>query len=515
MSKGRHQKNPPKPAVNPANTLPRYLRPRSETIAGPGKMAAASTCASAAQAVSDCRPLPRPPKSASAPKKRAAGTPTPAHTLPPAGPGRSPTTPAERNGTVSGTSVSRGQAATPQEDIEGAVDLDMSAGVTRSPHEVQLPSTQAAGGHCQNPHLQADGLTRREIIHQAQVHAAPPAGQERKDSAATNGQTAPLSISQVSTPAQAPPVDAVWDTQWGETQPPLQAHVRGEPSFFMECMPSTPEPPPTPLMFQSQASPAGRSTDPDIGGASAARCHGARAGPQISPLLSFSPSLSRGRQSPVSHMDPRCPEFLPSQTWASPYDRDSGLLEEPPLTRADLHEALRNLPTRSFFDSMISRMEKMQRHCLDEVHRTMEQMGSRVGSLERQTASHETRLEQLEQRVTAQQHMIRSLTLEHDDLENRGRRNNVRVRGLPEDEEGGDLGSIITTIFNGVLGDPPETPIELDRVHRALGPKPTDPDSPRDVVCRIHHYRTKERLMRCAREKGRLTYGEVTIQILL
>ncbi|KAG8594180.1 hypothetical protein GDO81_001113 [Engystomops pustulosus] len=271
-------------------------------------------------------------------------------------------------------------------------------------------------------------------------------------------------------------------------------------------MPSTREPPLTPILTQSQISPSGREADPDQRHTQPAMRQGVSAGAQASPLLAFSPSLSPHHQSPVSYMDPCCPEFLPSQSWS----HDPGLLEEPPLTRADLHEALRNLPTRGFFDSMISRMEKMQRHCLEEVHHTMEQ----VGSLERQTAAHDTRLDQLEQRVTAQQQMIRSLTLEHDDLENRGRHNNLRVRGLPENEEGRDLGSIITTIFNEVLGDPPDTPIELERVHRALGPKPTDPDYPRDVVCRIYHYCTKEHLMRCAREKGRLVHGEVAIQIL-
>lgn len=64
-----------------------------------------------------------------------------------------------------------------------------------------------------------------------------------------------------------------------------------------------------------------------------------------------------------------------------------------------------------------------------------------------------------------------------------------------------NLWDMVRGIFCAVLEDP-EIDIELDRVHRALGPGSADPSRPRDVVCRLHHYTQKENILRRACEHG-------------
>lgn len=74
-----------------------------------------------------------------------------------------------------------------------------------------------------------------------------------------------------------------------------------------------------------------------------------------------------------------------------------------------------------------------------------------------------------------------------EDLDNRGRRNNIRVRGLPEANQDKDLPCTLQAIFHNVLGHPENQKVKLDRAHCALCP--CGPVSrPWDVICRIHNY---------------------------
>lgn len=105
-------------------------------------------------------------------------------------------------------------------------------------------------------------------------------------------------------------------------------------------------------------------------------------------------------------------------------------------------------------------------------------------------------------RVQSQQtddcYMLRDMQHHLEDLDNRNRRNNIRVRGLPESSRPEDLRSVLQTIFNNLLGVPASTHIEMDRAHRALKPK-DQASKPRDVICRVHLFALKEDIMRKAR----------------
>ncbi|XP_069805813.1 apoptosis-resistant E3 ubiquitin protein ligase 1 [Dendropsophus ebraccatus] len=101
-----------------------------------------------------------------------------------------------------------------------------------------------------------------------------------------------------------------------------------------------------------------------------------------------------------------------------------------------------------------------------------------------------------------------------DDLENRGRRNNVKIRGLPEDVGPDQLVKEVRMIFNRYLGDPDDTHIELDRTHRVAGPRSQDRNRPRDVLCRVHYYQQKEALMQRAWELGPIDYAGVEVSLL-
>ena len=90
-----------------------------------------------------------------------------------------------------------------------------------------------------------------------------------------------------------------------------------------------------------------------------------------------------------------------------------------------------------------------------------------------------------------------------EDRENRDRRSNLRIRGIPETII--DLQSTITALFQELQPAISNERLEFDRIHRALAAKKPD-GHPRDIIVKLHYYRTKEQLLSSARDKKQLNF---------
>ncbi|CAH2299238.1 Hypothetical predicted protein [Pelobates cultripes] len=88
-----------------------------------------------------------------------------------------------------------------------------------------------------------------------------------------------------------------------------------------------------------------------------------------------------------------------------------------------------------------------------------------------------------------------------EDLNNRSRRNNIRIRGLPETVTMEQLVPTLHSIFKTLAPDLTPQEMELDRAHRALRPQNLGASTPRDVITRLHFFTTKEKLLAIARDK--------------
>lgn len=85
------------------------------------------------------------------------------------------------------------------------------------------------------------------------------------------------------------------------------------------------------------------------------------------------------------------------------------------------------------------------------------------------------------------------------DLDNRNRRNNIRVHGIPESVT--DLTPAISKLFHKLLSDKPLSAFTCDGILRALRPKPT-PDKPPCVI------------IMCMKEREReISFGHLGIQL--
>lgn len=106
------------------------------------------------------------------------------------------------------------------------------------------------------------------------------------------------------------------------------------------------------------------------------------------------------------------------------------------------------------------------------------------------------------------------MTRKIEDLDNRGCRHNLWVRGLPESFEPQDLETTVTAFFNNTLGRPPGARIAIECLHRELRPCPSNAAAPPvDVVCCLVDFRLKEDLLRRARDVGRLQHEGHGLQL--
>lgn len=154
------------------------------------------------------------------------------------------------------------------------------------------------------------------------------------------------------------------------------------------------------------------------------------------------------------------------------------------------HTYLQAMPTKEDFRQLIEDVEMAE----EEIQ-------------ENKLAVHRTQLQGAEHRS-----LIRDMQRHIEDLDNRGRRNNIRVRVIPEPEGNEDLQTTLQSIFNNLLGEPPTKHIEMDRAHRALRPKGAA-SKPRDVICRVTSYPLKESIMRQARIARKVIFDGVQIQL--
>ncbi|PIO26594.1 hypothetical protein AB205_0195780 [Aquarana catesbeiana] len=152
----------------------------------------------------------------------------------------------------------------------------------------------------------------------------------------------------------------------------------------------------------------------------------------------------------------------------------------------------------------LKHMEKMLNRALKA---TSDQITNRLSreirELGQRTADLETRVDDIE--LTIQEH-----AKEHAALQNRSRRSNLRLRGIPEAID--DIQSFTTALFQELCPSIPIERLEFDRIHRALTCRQQD-GPPRDIIIKLHFFHTKEQLLTAARNKDALQFQDHKYQL--
>ncbi|KAJ1155911.1 hypothetical protein NDU88_008636 [Pleurodeles waltl] len=114
---------------------------------------------------------------------------------------------------------------------------------------------------------------------------------------------------------------------------------------------------------------------------------------------------------------------------------------------------------------------------------------SRVTGLEQRMGSLETQINTSQEREQDFLYLRSKLT----DMEDRSRRDNIRVLGIRENEEGSDMQAFLTSTLPKMISLDFDPPLEFQRAHR-IGPKRSDNSSrPCPIIaCLLQHNQTRQ-----------------------
>ena len=126
----------------------------------------------------------------------------------------------------------------------------------------------------------------------------------------------------------------------------------------------------------------------------------------------------------------------------------------------------------------------------------------KVEGLVEAVSGHDSRLDIIEKTCKELQATNDSLRWKVGDLEGRSRRLNLKFVGIPEGAEKGRptafVEGLITTLFGH---DAFSRPVEVDRAHRILKPRPAAGERPRTLIAKTHRYQDRELILRLSRDR--------------
>ncbi|CAH2283671.1 Hypothetical predicted protein [Pelobates cultripes] len=163
---------------------------------------------------------------------------------------------------------------------------------------------------------------------------------------------------------------------------------------------------------------------------------------------------------------------------------------EPQLTQeGEWRAILPNLLTKADFEALSDRLGRVVREEVAQLRADLANVEARMSVAESETRALRTDLEHTNSTVTSQEADLASLTTWVDDLDNRGRRLNLRVRGVREGDPAEHIPDTLKRLFAQILGGPANT----QTWHK--------------------NYQLKEDILRTARRMGTIRFENQTISI--
>ncbi|CAH2319207.1 Hypothetical predicted protein [Pelobates cultripes] len=162
-----------------------------------------------------------------------------------------------------------------------------------------------------------------------------------------------------------------------------------------------------------------------------------------------------------------------------------------PLTKRDLKDMLTEM--KSLVAEELTKHLAPLKEGLTDLTKRTQALENKMEEVTATTSTHEASIKELQEQFTYLEDM-------QEDLNNRSRRNNIRIRGLPEPSTPEALTAILHEAFSSLLPDALPSDLLLDRAHRALRPPSSSPTQPRDIIIRCHYFHIKEAIMRATRE---------------
>ncbi|CAH2324965.1 Hypothetical predicted protein [Pelobates cultripes] len=150
----------------------------------------------------------------------------------------------------------------------------------------------------------------------------------------------------------------------------------------------------------------------------------------------------------------------------------------------------------------------------EQIKREVRDLSIRTTSVEQHCAELSTAQGDLSQQLKALQYQMEHMEARVADQEDRARRNNLRLRGVPETVLTDELQIYVQGLLLAYAPDIPTDMLLVDRVHRVTKPKQLPDSVPRDVLLRVHFYHIKELIPRTHHSRADPPEDYSTIRIM-
>uniref|UniRef100_A0A1A8QI48 L1 transposable element RRM domain-containing protein n=1 Tax=Nothobranchius rachovii TaxID=451742 RepID=A0A1A8QI48_9TELE len=131
----------------------------------------------------------------------------------------------------------------------------------------------------------------------------------------------------------------------------------------------------------------------------------------------------------------------------------------------------------------------------------MQGLTSRVDEVESRVGLVEDATVELTEAMVTWSKRQRNIQNKLTDLESRSRRNNIRIFGVAEGEEGTSMHQYITDFLKSKLALPAELDLRIQRAHRVFA-STLRSAQPRPIIVNFQEFTTKERILKEAWKKG-------------
>lgn len=230
--------------------------------------------------------------------------------------------------------------------------------------------------------------------------------------------------------------------------------------------------------------------------------------------------MTRGGSPGKTHLEPQTLNTAEGKTGENnrraqtPDHSREELLAENTLETTRLEELRLDTqyPSKNEISEMFKSLEASIKQEIQALRTDLGNILARVEQTEDTIDKHERDLLDLKNQLkTIQQNQIK-ISYRLEDQENRNRRQNLRIRGVPE-KRGEELRKIIVAIFTPILElDGRDFP-KIERVHRVGRFDAKRTERSRDIIVRFSFYEDKENLWIKLRGKTPLKYEEARVLV--
>ena len=159
---------------------------------------------------------------------------------------------------------------------------------------------------------------------------------------------------------------------------------------------------------------------------------------------------------------------------------------------------------RDMLVTLRSSLQADMMNCMHRVSGELREVEGRVEHIESKMGEYASTINNLVDASEVQEESSEWIKNKLADLEDRFRRNNMKIRGIPESVQPLDLRSYAIDLFSSLLPDLTNVDLTIDRIHRLPKPAFLPAAIPRDVILHMTFFHVKEQLMQAMRRNEKI-----------